>query len=333
MRAADGTPLAELAKRAARDPAVRRFPPAARPRVPRRRGSPLLRAPAASTTAASGARWAPTCAPARSRRAARRSRSRSRSRSCRRSGRCSGRSARRSWRGAWRRHFTQARHPDALPEPDLPRPRRRTASRRRRAATSTRRSAISTSARWRCSPAWRARRRGSRRSRAWRRARARRDQVLGDDGRRRLPDRRRGEPLARAPGRRAPAPRLLPHHVALLRRARAPRHRAPLRREEAARGRPRHRDDGGAVDRRLGAGERRLLAAQAGQAAGLARPGRAPGRRGGATSSARRIAARYGAEPPAEGRLYLGIVEADGGGRRVPRARRQGDLHAAAARG
>ena len=81
-------------------------------------------------------------------------------------------------------------------------------------------------------------------------ARARRDQVLGTMIARRLPDRRRRQPLARPPGRRAPAPRLLPHDVAVLRRARAPRRRPPLRREEAAGGRPRDRDRGGAVDRR-----------------------------------------------------------------------------------
>ena len=44
IRAWDGTPLAELANRAARDPAVREVSAAAGPRLPRRRGPPLLRA-------------------------------------------------------------------------------------------------------------------------------------------------------------------------------------------------------------------------------------------------------------------------------------------------
>ena len=45
-----------------------------------------------------------------------------------------------------------------------------------------------------------------------------------------------------------------------------------------------------------------------------------------------RIAARYGADPPVEGRLYLGIVEGAAARRRGARARRQGDLHAAVRR-
>ena len=45
-----------------------------------------------------------------------------------------------------------------------------------------------------------------------------------------------------------------------------------------------------------------------------------------------RVAARYGADPPAEGRLYLGLVESAAAGRRGARARRQGDLHAAVRR-
>ena len=174
----------------------------------------------------------------------------------------------------------QARHPDAVPQPDLPRPR---LVRRRGGGAALLRQ-------------------GGGRSRSRRDGAARRPgpgavallaahqprgrpgaprSGAGHDDRRRLPERRRRQPLARPPRRRSPAPGFLPHDVALLRRARAPRHRPPLRREEAARGRPRHRDLGGAVDRRLGAGERRLLAAQAGQAAGVARSGGAAGGRGG----------------------------------------------------
>ena len=79
------------------------------------------------------------------------------------------------------------------------------------------------------------------------------------------------------------------------------------------------------------AGERRLLAAQAGQAAGLARTGRAARRRGGRRvprphrRPLRRRSARRGAAVP-------GHRRGRGGGGRVPRARRQGDLHAAARR-
>ena len=69
------------------------------------------------------------------------------------------------------------------------------------------------------------------------------------------------------------------------------------------------RDRRGPVDRRRRPGERRLLAAQARQAAGLARAGRAPRRRRPPTSSGGASAARYGADPPVEGRLYLGLVE------------------------
>ena len=93
----------------------------------------------------------------------------------------------------------------------------------------------------------------------------------------------------------------------------------------------RDRDDARAVDRSRGAGERRLLAAQARQAAGLARPRGAPRGRGRRRSSAARVAARYGAEPPAEGRLYLGLVEGVDARRRA-KVRVGGErLHAAVA--
>ena len=93
---------------------------------------------------------------------------------------------------------------------------------------------------------------------------------------------------------------------------------AALRREDAARGRAGDRDDGDAVDRRAGAGERRLLAAQAGQAAGLARSGGAPRGRRRATSSA-------AASPPATAR-------AAGRGAALPGAGRVGDCRTGAAR-
>ena len=41
----------------------------------------------------------------------------------------------------------------------------------------------------------------------------------------------------------------------------------------------------------------------------MARSGGAPRRRGAADEFRRRVAAHYGGEPPAEGRLYLGLVE------------------------
>ena len=127
-----------------------------------------------------------------------------------------------------------------------------------------------------------------------------------------------------------PAPGLLPHRHPLLRRARPPRHHPPLRREEALRRGPRHRDLRPPLDRPRRAGERRLLAAQARQAAGVARPGGAPhgpGRRRvppPRRRPLRRRAARRGAPLPRPGRR---------GGRRrqLPRARRRRRLPAAVA--
>ncbi len=266
-------------QRAPRDPVVRPLPPAAGARVPGRRGPPLLRAP--------GPRLPRHRARADGQPARRR----------RRAGRLDHHPAGREVvpdlrtdaaaedpRGdpgaAPRAALLEARHPHALPEPDLPGPR---LVRRRGGGAALLRQ-------------------GGGRSRSRRDGAARRPGAgalallaadepggrpraprsgAGHHDRGRLPDRRRGQPLARAPRRGAPAPRLLPHDVAVFRGARAPRRGAPLRREEAARGRPRDRHRGGAVDRRRRAGERRLLAAQAGQAAGLARTGRAAGGRGG----------------------------------------------------
>ena len=249
MRAWDGTPLAELATERREILPFEQVPAAAGPRLPRRRGPPLLRA--------------------------RRHRlPRHRARAGRQPARRRGRAGRLDHHAAGGEvvpvvgadhpaqdprgdpgappgaRILEARHPDAVPQPDLPRPRRlrrggggapllRQADRRAR----PRRDGD-------CWPAWSARRRASRRSPASTRARSAPRSGAGRDGRRRLPHRRRGEPLARAPGDHPPAARLLPHRLALLRRARAPRHHPPLRREEALRGRPRHRDHGAALDRR-----------------------------------------------------------------------------------
>ena len=125
---------------------------------------------------------------------------------------------------------------------------------------------------------------------------------------RRLPDRRRGQPLARPPGRRAPAPRLLPHDVAVLHRARAPRRRAPLRRQEAARGRPRHRDHGRALDRRRP--RRRTstsrcaswTSGRAGAGRSRASPARRPTNSAPHRRALRRRSARRGAALPGPGR-------------------------------
>ena len=120
--------------------------------------------------------------------------------------------------------------------------------------------------------------------------------------------------------------------VALLRRARAPRHRPPLRREEAARGRPRHRDHARALDRRLRrrrTSTSRCASSTSGRAgAGRSRASPAPAAdefRAPRRRPLRRRAARRGAALP---RARRGGA-ADGATRvRVGK----GDLHAAARR-
>ena len=110
--------------RAARDPAVRQVPAAARPRLSRRRGPPLLRAPGASTTAASRARWARTCAPARSPQGGS-TITQQVAKSFLTSERTIAAQDPRGDPGAAAgAALLEARHPDAVPEPDLPGPRR-----------------------------------------------------------------------------------------------------------------------------------------------------------------------------------------------------------------
>ncbi len=130
----------------------------------------------------------------------------------------------------------------------------------------------------------------------------------GRDGRLRLSDRRRGQPLARAPGDHPPAPRLLPHRHPLLRRARAPRHHPPLRREEALEG---------GLDIETSVLPWIDIAGQENVDFSLRKLDKRQGWRGpvvhltgaAADEFRRRVAAHYGGEPPTEGRLYLGIVE------------------------
>ena len=314
MRAWDGTPLAELATERREILPFDSFPPAARPRLPRRRGPPLLRAPAASTTAASRARWAPTCAPARSRRAARPSRSRWRSRSCR-----SERTIQRKIREAILARRLERRYskreiltlylnqiflgPRRLRRGGGGAPLLRQADR-----------AISTSARWRSSPAWCARRRASRRSPASSAARARRDQVLAamvaagyltDDE----ANHWRARPVIvrqRPDFFRTVSPYFAEH----VRRDIVRRYGE----KKLCEGRPRHRDHGRALDRRR---RRRRTSTSRCASSTSGRAGAARSRTSPAAAAdefRRRVAARYGGEPPAEGRLYLGLVEGATGG-------------------
>ena len=101
MRGADGTPLAELATERREILPFDQLPPAARARVPGRRGPPLLRAPGPRLPRH---RARADRQPARRRRRAGRLDHHPAGGEVvpdRPSGRCSGRSARRSWRGAW----------------------------------------------------------------------------------------------------------------------------------------------------------------------------------------------------------------------------------------
>ena len=218
----------------------------------------------------------------------------------------------------------EARDPDALPQPGLPRPRR---LRRGGGGAHLLRQADRGSRSRRDGAPGRPRPRAVALLAAHqprRRAHAPRSGA-GRDGRLRLSHRRRGQPLAGAAGDHPPAPRLLPHRHPLLRRARPPRHHPPLRREEALRRGPRHRDLRSPLGRHRRAGERRLLAAQARQAAGVARSGRAPHRPGRRRvppprrRPLRRRAADRGA--PLSGPRRRGDRR-----RQLPRARRRGRL-------
>ena len=213
-------------------------------------------------------------------------------------------------RAAARGALLEARDPRALPEPDLPRPRRL-----RRAAAARRyfdkevgeldlgeMALLAGLARApsRFSPLTNRRPRARAAIRCWRTMVA--AGFLTEDEAK----------LARAPRHGAPAPRLLPHDVAVFHRARAARRRATLRREEAARGRPRDRDHGRAVDRRRR--RRRTSTSRcASWTSGRAGAARTRGSRARRPTFPRALAALYGDDPPVEGRLYLGLVEGDGG--------------------
>ena len=138
----------------------------------------------------------------------------------------------------------------------------------------------------------------------------------GGDGRRRLHQRRgRGRRLQGQAAGAAPAARLLPRALALLRRARAPRHRPALRRQDAVRGRAGDRDHRRALDRPRP--RRRTSTSRcASWTSARAGAGRWPACAGAAAEQFRaQMAERYGNEPARGGPALPGPG-------RVQRARR-----------
>ena len=136
------------------------------------------------------------------------------------------------------------------------------------------------------------------------------------DGPLRVPDRRRGRGVEGAPDRARPRRRGLRDDVTVFRRARAPPDRREVRDGRPDEAWAHHRDHHRAVGRQGRVRERRLRRAQAGPAAGLARP-RSPSRRPGASHFVERQAARYGDGPLEEGRRYLALVEEVGSNAKV----------------
>ena len=318
--AADGTLLGEFAKEWRELVPYERIPQAARRRVPRRRGSRLLRPRrhllqghrargVANITAGDFAQGGSTITQQVAKQFLGSEKSLSRK----------GKEAIMARR--LEATLLEARDPRGLPEPHLPR--RRRVGRRGRGAALLPEGARPAHAR-RGGADRRAREGADARSRRCAQpklATERRNVVLDKMAAYGFAQRRRGRRREGRADQARPLPRRVPRSHAVLRRARAPLHRASrygadaLLRASGLRDRDRRRADVGG--RRVR--ERRLRRAPPGQAPGLARPRVAPRRRRARACSSRARSSSTATAPLAPGKRYLALVDkVDGERRRGP---------------